>query len=372
MKAIYLFFYITSMILSLGSLGLIIYNLKIRALDVKKKVSGRKDTSKEKNTFKSVKKSAILLYFAKKGYIKIREDSDGAIYIDKLASFENIAHFGEALEELYKDNVSYYSDDTAIMSYETVPWDSAKEKLVGAIDRILGTVELRIEDDAKDTKSEKKGTKQRVFAHKIRFFLFINWVFCLFPIALTYAMNDTSDKWAAGFAIYVIAGLIYVFVKAIIRCIAAVKKFMSDCPLVLLILSWFVQIIFAMILLLSLVFAIALFSVAGEMWMEGPALNMMLETVLALVTIIMFFLRWKYSDPDIILNFSAKGIKKSAKDKVPKFEQEHKTQFDLYHEMLAEMKELEKAKEYKDEQPVWYEGDNWNGVKELELKLENK
>jgi len=90
-----------------------------------------------KNRFAN-KKSVFLIKLAQAGFIRIRKDENGKIYIDKLRDFDSLGdNIRSIISEVFSDNVTFYGDDSAIMSYETVSWDDAKSRYRKKVDDVL-------------------------------------------------------------------------------------------------------------------------------------------------------------------------------------------------------------------------------------------
>lgn len=375
----YLIFYIGSFAVSLGGLGLVLYYLR------NPQKYGFDKVKLEQIDFIGVlercggifqkKKSAILIYFAQKGFIKIRKEEDGRIFIDKLKNFENMGYFKYAMDNLYSKYVSFHGDDNAIMSYETVAWDDAKTEFRKNVKNVIDDNQRTTDK----TPSEKNANEKTGYNKIVDTVLGVMWAFCIMPIAITYAQQDMSDKWASIFAIYFLTGIMYAVFKVIIKIIRFSGDFFgqlkTESGLINLLLTFIDVVIKAAMYLFifcEAVFFIAILSVTGEYLMNTPfGLNAVLEVVMFAVTLILLFVKYKYNR--MKTGSIERTIKNSLKLKKIKklLNKEDRDDALLLARVFDKAHELKKEG-LTEEVPDWYEGNDWRGVEELMLQLDGK
>ena len=154
----------------------------------------------------SNKKSVFLIKLAQAGFIRIRKDDAGKIYIDKLRDFDSLGdNIRSVISEVFSENVTYYGDENAIMSYETVSWDDAKKRYRKRIDDIL-----------KGFKSEQKekGNVKKSKLNSVRNKLYIMWAIGLLPLSISYAFADGAynfDEYSVQmFSLYAMSFIEYI------------------------------------------------------------------------------------------------------------------------------------------------------------------
>lgn len=367
MKLIYLFFYLLSLFTAFGSLGYVIF--KVCYPKIGKSISKKADLANKlegvTDSFEN-KKVAALIYFAQKGYIKIRRDDCGEYHIDKIADFSGLGEYKEILESIYKENVTYYGDENAIMSYESVNWADVKNKYRDSVEKVAGRLGI-----SKNTTVKKEGFWKDLFRRhfKIDLLLFINWVICCIPVAYSNAMNELDDGWAVAFAFYFVLGVLAGTSKVALFIIKKIKDFKEDfeafdsffgaiIKAALILIEGFLYLLVAMLVMFGLIMFVA----SGEIFEVGLNMNFILGVILAIVTIILVFIKRKFDDPLLVGILDEKSGKKNVDHSL-------KDKNAVYADLLNQVKTMEKQRDNNKLQPEWYEGEEWSSVNDLILQL---
>ena len=373
--------YVITYLIAFGSCGYFVYNFAKGDMPAVKDKDGKlKKLINEdlfsifgglKNRFAN-KKSVFLIKLAQAGFIRIRKDDAGKIYIDKLRDFDSLGeNIQSVISEVFSDNVSFYGDENAIMSYETVSWDDAKKRYRKRIDDIL--------QGFKSEQKEKEVVKKTKFS-SLKSKLFTMWLIGLLPLSISYAFADGAynfDEYSVQmFSLYAMSFIEYIVFVVEYKGIKGLWGYLKQTKDMPMAIKWIVKgfgyfflFALAVFVIMGIFFAAATVAICEEIF-DFP-LNVILAIVLVLISIYALLVNYKtkkeFSDESIydsLLN--KRNIKKAIQTK------EDYEKAVTYAYMFDKMKALEAAKQEEELCPEWYEGNDWQNEEELMLQLDAK